>query len=290
LSPDLARKLVTPPTPDAVAEHWWSPALRVWQALAPAVVTFLPLALLGLILTLGATLGRDFYAAPPTAVAGGPGDGQSGGSAEPRPGTPRSPGDDELKTPPVVGEVPPVRYTLVSIVMSVGIAAVALGVGLAGLLQARGVVVQDSPEFVAAINIWTRLLLTKRPTPRSLKYFLNRLRYAAMRQRAVADPPTRVERLRVWLGWQPPRPTPKVPDYVIPEPTLVALSAVQDVAPAVLTDAAAWAALEAQPGQEPAPVIPVVVELKVEHAKQFLGWTVTEQDRSRLAELTAGLG
>ncbi|HYR30047.1 MAG TPA: P-loop NTPase fold protein [Thermoanaerobaculia bacterium] len=50
-----------------------------------------------------------------------------------------------------------------------------------------GLIVHDSEEFVAALEAWQPLIFAKHRTPRSLKRFINRVRYLAMRQRPQAD-------------------------------------------------------------------------------------------------------
>jgi hypothetical protein len=62
-------------------------------------------------------------------------------------------------------------------------ALVAAGVWSTLMLPAN--VVYDSVKFIEALRRWQPIISMRRNTPRSLKRFLNRVRYLAMRQRAV---------------------------------------------------------------------------------------------------------
>lgn len=88
-----------------------------------------------------------------------------------------------------------------------------------------GLVVRDSAAFAKAVTAWQPLLLAKSRTPRSLKRFLNRVRYLAMRQRVQQEELTFGRKVRaVLLGQR--IPPPLVPSSEpIPEPALVALAA-----------------------------------------------------------------
>ncbi|HET6414492.1 MAG TPA: P-loop NTPase fold protein [Anaeromyxobacter sp.] len=123
--------------------------------------------------------------------------------------------------------------------------AVALGLALAALLflSRRGVeAVVDSADFQDALRCWHPAIRAAHPTPRALKRFLNRLRLDAMRLRSVRPPektPGRLERAllagRRWLGLGEPEPLATVPAAaVMPEPFLVALSALSDLDPDLL--------------------------------------------------------
>jgi photosystem II stability/assembly factor-like uncharacterized protein len=93
------------------------------------------------------------------------------------------------------------------------------------------VVVRDSPEFAEALKIWLPVIITKQHTPRSIKRFLNRVRYLAMRQRPSEAAKTMGGRLWPWVrqtaGFAPAEPTPQQTANTIPESLLVALSALQ---------------------------------------------------------------
>lgn len=93
------------------------------------------------------------------------------------------------------------------------------------------VVVKDSPEFAEALKIWLPVITTRQHTPRSIKRFLNRVRYLAMRQRPQEQGETRWDRLRSWamqtVGIAQAERTPPPAANAIPESLLVALSALQ---------------------------------------------------------------
>ncbi|HET8937680.1 MAG TPA: YCF48-related protein [Polyangiales bacterium] len=90
----------------------------------------------------------------------------------------------------------------------------------------------DSPAFREALRIWQPFILLGGASPRSLKRFINQLRYLAMRSRLGPDTTTAYERMakrvRVFFG----RNTPEVPSRLPPrrgqpltEELLVALAA-----------------------------------------------------------------
>lgn len=76
------------------------------------------------------------------------------------------------------------------------------GIAWFEIQRAREVVIKDSPDFLAALEIWHPLIAATRPTPRDVKRYLNQIRLWAMRE--------------------PPRggPVPRLPD-----PAIVALGA-----------------------------------------------------------------
>jgi len=92
-----------------------------------------------------------------------------------------------------------------------------------------GALLNDSPEFANALDIWSRIVFEKHQTPRALKRFVNRVRFLAMRQRRNSrDTMPRWQRIFYNVfGWDPV-PTVKdvtTPSNYIPEPELVALAA-----------------------------------------------------------------
>jgi len=78
-----------------------------------------------------------------------------------------------------------------------------LGAGGAWLLwvvlQPRGVVVHDSPEFETALEIWKSVLVRRIATPRAMKRFMNRVRYYAMHVRPPGPPETVAHRIAALL-------------------------------------------------------------------------------------------
>lgn len=105
-------------------------------------------------------------------------------------------------------------------------------VGLWVLTRRPGLVVKDSPDFVEALTIWHPLVFARSSTPRSVKRFMNRVRYLAMRQRPQADRPPSWRRLLAGLTGKSGAgdegrkkgPEGKAP---IPDELLVALAAIQ---------------------------------------------------------------
>jgi KAP family P-loop domain len=102
---------------------------------------------------------------------------------------------------------------------------VAAGIWSAFLVPAN--MVYDSAEFTKALRLWQPIISRKRNTPRSLKRFLNRVRYLAMKQRSAEPVRTRWQafwvRLRAWFGRAQEEPPPAEGD--IKEGVLVGLCA-----------------------------------------------------------------
>ncbi|MBV9849154.1 MAG: hypothetical protein JO250_05640 [Armatimonadetes bacterium] len=114
--------------------------------------------------------------------------------------------------------------------------AVLLAVGLWGLSREldKDVVIHDSEKFTEAIRFWQPLLFEKTKTPRSLKRFMNRVRYYAMRERIPEPRVTLGAQVLTLLGrrpelqiveGRPERPEP------MPEDVLVGLAAIQHCYP-----------------------------------------------------------
>jgi hypothetical protein len=97
------------------------------------------------------------------------------------------------------------------------------------------VIVKDSPEFVAALRVWHPLVVAKRNTPRSIKRFMNRVRYYAMRQKPLEHATSVLARLGAWFGYS--RVNGQLAESTsIPEDFLVALSTIQHCYPEWLED------------------------------------------------------
>jgi hypothetical protein len=96
------------------------------------------------------------------------------------------------------------------------------------------VTIQDSPGFVRALALWHPLIYARRSTPRSMKRFLNRVRYYAMRQRPLEPERTFRDAVLARLGWPAASASAALAaggDVVIPEAQLVAFSALEHVFP-----------------------------------------------------------
>jgi hypothetical protein len=87
---------------------------------------------------------------------------------------------------------------------------IVLGVLIGALvwLRAPVVVVKDSEAFVQALGIWYPVIIAKPFTPRTLKRFLNRVRFAAARMGDPKPEPSRWDELLAWLERHLNRPAP----------------------------------------------------------------------------------
>lgn len=101
------------------------------------------------------------------------------------------------------------------------------------LTRRPGLVVKDSPKFIDALKIWHPLVFARSSTPRSVKRFMNRVRYLAMRQRRQKDDPPAWKRLLTRFSSTEPgaadaEKEQQVDGAVhIPDELLVALAAIQ---------------------------------------------------------------
>lgn len=120
-----------------------------------------------------------------------------------------------------------------------------VGLGIWRLSIPPGVVIHDSPDFEAALRTWHPLVFSYRNTPRSIKRFLNRVRYLAMLQRKQGAEPARWEALLSKLLQRPVgvrKPTGEgTAQPSIPEDVLVALAAVEHCHPEWLQQSAFFA-------------------------------------------------
>lgn len=111
------------------------------------------------------------------------------------------------------------------------VTTVLVGLGIWRLSIPPGVVIRDSPEFEKALETWHPLVFASRKTPRSIKRFLNRVRYLAMLQRGQSPESSRWRQLLIWLrhplrgGADSETNGGKAP--AIPEGALVALAAIE---------------------------------------------------------------
>ena len=86
-------------------------------------------------------------------------------------------------------------------------------------------IVEDSKSFRDALQIWQEWLLLRKQTPRTIKRFLNHLRYVAMRYRVDDEPHS------LWQRWRWSRRRYNKEQTVFPEPALVALSILHYIEP-----------------------------------------------------------
>jgi hypothetical protein len=110
-----------------------------------------------------------------------------------------------------------------------------VGLGVWRLTVPPGVVIRDSQEFEEALEAWHPLVFTFRKTPRSIKRFLNRVRYLAMLQRGQDPEPSRWRQILAWLRGMFRRGEEKAEvretPVAIPEHALVALVAIEHSRP-----------------------------------------------------------
>ena len=101
------------------------------------------------------------------------------------------------------------------------------------IVRKEEVVVRDSPKFRDALEAWDTVIIRTHATPRSTKRFMNKVRCLAMRLRTPVEGETRGS-----LLWRrsPDHPTSTTlpPTSRLPESTLVALSAIYDIAPEIV--------------------------------------------------------
>jgi hypothetical protein len=133
-----------------------------------------------------------------------------------------------------------------------------LGIGGWALARRADVVVADSASFQDALAIWHPVIYGQRSTPRSVKRYLNHVRYFAMCQRRHRPEPTPEDRLAgLWRAARNRRrggdrpPEVRLKPGSIPEDALVAVGAVRYFHAEWMRDDAAWASL--QSGQPPPP-------------------------------------
>jgi photosystem II stability/assembly factor-like uncharacterized protein len=182
---------------------------------------------------------RPPVAAPPAPQAGAPSTLPSAPAGLPAPASRQLP-------EPSLGERPHWTHWPLAI-----LAILLVGLGAWRLSIPPDVVIRDSQEFELALATWHPLLFAWRNTPRSIKRYLNRVRYLAMLQRAPVREPALSRRLidslaRRWQRWRKrPEPaaaspvplSPLAPDTerpFIPEDFLVALSAIDCCRPELL--------------------------------------------------------
>jgi len=96
--------------------------------------------------------------------------------------------------------------------------------GLILLFRKPERIVEDSKPFREALQIWQEWLILRKQTPRTIKRFLNHLRYMAMRYRDDEEPRS------LWQRWRY-RQRQQEARAVFSEPSLVALSVLHYIEP-----------------------------------------------------------
>jgi hypothetical protein len=118
--------------------------------------------------------------------------------------------------------------------LALGLAPVVLtgSLVLLRLLKKSVTETRDSDQFVAALEIWTPVVASKRHTPRSIKRYGNRMRYLAMLQQGEQHDDTQFDLIRRRLarmfgkGAAPPAPASI---NALAEHQLIALGAIYEV-------------------------------------------------------------
>jgi len=112
--------------------------------------------------------------------------------------------------------------------------------GLWALAVRPEVVVEDSPDFEAALRLWLPVVATRNNTPRAIKRFLNRVRYYAMLQRPPSPPRRWWQRVLTTLGKEPAEKETYVETQTIPEDLLVAMAAMHRLDDRCVDDSQVW--------------------------------------------------
>lgn len=122
-----------------------------------------------------------------------------------------------------------------------------LPVGYWVFSRRSGVVIKDSDDFTKALDIWSKVIFMKNLTPRSVKRFINRVRYFAMCLRTEEDGLTLWERFLYWRAGTGAEQKGESATEIrredevairnqqgIPGPVLVAMSAIHHVNPVLI--------------------------------------------------------
>jgi len=204
LSAEQTKHLLVPEVPSAPPR-----SKLIWQLLKNWWAKLWPWLLVALVITIGIKAGQN--AAPPAPIQ--PNVPASPTQALAPQQTPASVGsqptargvasptpvptpDDrknqkaEIAQPPFIPNHP--SYWLLAV-----LALLLIGAAVWYFSQPRDLVVKDSPDFEQALRIWHQVIYAKQSSPRSIKRFMNRVRYLAMRQRQYQDS---LPRWKEWLG------------------------------------------------------------------------------------------
>jgi len=169
------------------------------------------------------------------------------------------------------------------------------------LTRKPDLVVKDSVVFSKALEIWYPLVVARQRTPRSVKRFMNRLRYLAMRQRTtrVGYPLWKtfifrnsvLARLAKWL--RVPEPTPVLnPAAPMPESILVAVAAIDQLEPEWISDEGAFRAIavgNVPAREEVAGTGQLMRDAIKKHNEQFRNWSTVAGYRQKFLDLSANV-
>lgn len=171
--------------------------------------------------------------------------------------------------------------------------------GAWALTRRPDVVTRDSKDFEDALRIWCPLVYARQKTPRSIKRFMNRVRYLAMRSRPaeeVAHTPwqTFLHRIGARFGVKPPDAPPDAPparERI--EPVLVALSAIHHLNATWIENESQWTAIANETlsvvGGSASDARTLVQQARDAHIRHFGHWGVTGQHREDFLKMLAGI-
>lgn len=198
-----------------------------------------------------------------------------------RTATPFAPPDDIIPASPSAKR--PLGYGLIPIAL-----AFCVLVALYVSNRKPDLIVEDSPEFEKALEIWHPLVVAKDNTPRGMKRFVNRVRYLAMREQLQSPSIPRLQRMVERFGLihrEPNKPLKSQADH-IPESMIVALTAIHTCSPDWLKDGRVFA-LPLASGDELH--WPLLQEVKAKHEKEFHNWDQIAPYRRRFVEIASGV-
>lgn len=172
-----------------------------------------------------------------------------------------------------------------------------LGVAVWLLTRRPDLVVKDSEEFEKALRIWHPLVFNKYKTPRSLKRFMNRVRYLAMRERPQKESQTLWERLAAPLARRfgielPPAADGEATQPRIPESALVALAAIQQFVPGWLENEQHFQQRiinNLMPAGYDADALTLLREAKKAHEQSFDYWSSIQAYRESFLKMSADI-
>ncbi len=301
--PEQSQNLIVPPEPVAPRPlTWWQ---NLFQISAPLVRKVAPV-----LLVVGVLFGSMWFsvkyfspqreAPSTTTVAPAPAP-TTTSTTQPTVSTPtpspqrETPTDSSRGTGELIQpEKEPASFAFVYVAL-----VIMIGLAIWRLSIPNDLVVKDSPEFFDALKIWHPLLIAKRNTPRSVKRFVNRVRYFAMRQSAEMEAQSVWQRLAVWAGLKQKEEAKKV--EAVPESILVALSAIHHIEPAWMNKVGEIYSVEEGFHLGPEGVIDeaqrqnkmegvgAIYEAIKNHTERFGNWPPSEEDRKRLEKLSAGI-
>jgi photosystem II stability/assembly factor-like uncharacterized protein len=295
---EQSEHLIVPPEPVAPAPLlWWQNLL---QLATPLVRKVSPWLLAAAVVVAGFWLGAKQFSPqseapnnttpPPKAAPSDTTSRLAPSTSSTQPTRRDTPADSSRGTGELIQpQKEPTSFTFVYVAL-----AMMIGLGIWRLSIPTDLVVKDSPEFIDALKIWHPLLIAKRNTPRSVKRFVNRVRYFAMRQSAETEGRSIWQRLLIWAGLRHEEKVKE--DKAIPESSLVALSAIHHFEPQWVDPVCQWkGSIDGLRITKPLSSdqnflgTPELEESLKAHIRKFGTWPPSEEDRERLEKLSAGI-